>query len=344
MTTTEANVLKAGIYVAEKQVQPEIIEKPVPEKGEALIKVAYAGICGTDMMIYAGKHPRAKAPLVMGHEISGTIESIIDSNDFRTGDRVTVEPYLTCGKCAPCKSGQYHVCSTLRCIGIDRNGGFAEYVVVPVDRLHLLPDNLSDEEAALTEPLAVAVHTVRRSDLKVGDSVAILGAGPIGLLIGLVAKQAGASDIFISDISPYRLEVANQMGLTAINAKDANVKETVLSNTKGVGADVVFEVAGTQITAKQMVECIKFQGKVVVVSVFKQAPTVDLAAMHFKEISLTTTRCSNSNDFATAIQLMERKIIDVSPLISHKLPFNQIKQGFNYMENTDISLKVLFHP
>jgi 2-desacetyl-2-hydroxyethyl bacteriochlorophyllide A dehydrogenase len=336
--------MKAGMYVAEKTVQPASIEKPVPGEGEALIKVAYAGICGTDMMIYSGKHPRAKAPLVMGHEFSGTIELISGNNEFQKGDRVTVEPYLTCGTCAACRTGQYHVCATLRCIGIDRDGGFAEYVTVPVHRLHRLPDNVSDEEAALTEPLAVAVHTVRRSDLKIGDSVAILGAGPIGLLIGLVAKQAGASDIIISDISPYRLQIAKQLGFTSINSKEFDMKETVLSRTKGVGADVVFEVAGTQITARQMVECIKFQGKVVVVSVYKQAPVVDLTAMHFREISLTTTRCANSNDFATAIQLMERKIVDVRPLISHKLPLEQIKQGFENMENTDISLKVLFHP
>jgi (R,R)-butanediol dehydrogenase/meso-butanediol dehydrogenase/diacetyl reductase len=336
--------IKTGMYVAEKKVQFASIEKPVPGEGEALIKVAYAGICGTDMMIYAGKHPRAKAPLVMGHEFSGTIESIADQDDFKPGDRVTVEPYLTCGTCAACRAGQYHVCATLRCIGIDKDGGFSEYVAVPIHRLHHLPDNVSDDEAALTEPLAIAVHTVRRSDLKVGDSVAILGAGPIGLLIGLVARQAGASQIFISDISPYRLEIAKQFGFEAVNAKETDIKEVVLSNTKGVGADVVFEVAGTQSTAKQMIECIKFQGKVVVVSVYKQPPVVDLAAMHFREISLATTRCANSNDFATAIQLMEKKIIDVRPLISHRLPLEQVKQGFEDMENTEISLKVLFHP
>ncbi len=290
-----------------KKVQTESIEKPVAGEGEALIKVAYAGICGTDMMIFAGKHPRAKAPVVLGHEFSGTIESIADNDHFHRGDRVTVEPYLTCGTCAACLAGQYHVCATLRCIGIDKDGGFAEYVAVPIHRLHHLPNNVSDEEGALTEPLAIAVHTVRRSDLKVGDSVVILGAGPIGLLIGQVAKQAGASEIFISDISPYRLQVAKQMGFTAVHAKEEDIKEAVLSFTKGVGADIVFEVAGTQATANQMIQCIKYQGKIVVVSVYKQAPTIDLAAMHFREISLTTTRCANSNDFAIAIRLMEKK-------------------------------------
>ncbi|WP_019536823.1 zinc-dependent alcohol dehydrogenase [Paenibacillus ginsengihumi] len=336
--------MKAGKYLAERTVRPAAAEVPVPGEGEALIKVAYAGICGTDMMIYAGKHPRAKAPLIMGHEFSGTVESAVGLKQFRPGDRVTVEPYLTCGTCAACRAGQYHVCAVLRCIGIDRDGGFAEYVAVPEHRLHRLPDEVSDEEGALAEPLAVAVHTVRRSDLKIGDCVAILGAGPIGLLIGLVAKQAGAGEILISDISPYRLQIARQMGFTAINAKEADMTEAVLAHTNGVGADVVFEVAGTAVTAKQMIPCIKFQGKVVVVSVYKQAPAVDLAAMHFREVSITTTRCANSSDFATAIRLMATRAVDVRPLISHRLPLEQIEQGFAAMENTEISLKVLFHP
>ncbi|MFB5678334.1 zinc-binding dehydrogenase [Paenibacillus terreus] len=336
--------MKAGIFVAAKTVQPGTVEKPVPQDGQALIKVAYGGICGTDMMIYAGKHPRAQAPLVMGHEFSGVVEAVVNVQDFKPGDRVAIEPYLTCGKCAACRAGQSHVCATLRCIGIDRDGGFAEYVSVPADHLHRLPDSVSDEEGALVEPLAVAVHTVRRSDLKLGDSVAILGAGPIGLLIGMVAKQAGAGKVFISDISPYRLNTARQLGLTAINAREADITEAVMDYTNGVGADVVFEVAGTASTAKQMISCIKTQGKIVVVSVFKEPPAIDLAAMHFREISMTTTRCASSRDFATAIQLMEEKTVDVTPLISHKLSLEQIKQGFEVMENTELSLKVLFHP
>ncbi|CAH0343852.1 alcohol dehydrogenase catalytic domain-containing protein [Bacillus sp. CECT 9360] len=337
-------VMKAGLFVSEKSVMVADLEKPILQVGEALIKVSAAGICGTDMMIYFGKHPRAKAPLAMGHEFSGVIEQINGSSSFTIGDRVVVEPTLSCGKCEACATGQFHVCKTLKLIGIDMHGGFAEYTAVPLNRLHRIPDQLSDQHAALTEPVAVAVHTVRRSNLKIGDNVVILGGGPIGLLVGIMAKKAGAAQIIVSDISPYRLNKAKELGLTVLDAKKVNIADEVYSLTNGVGADITFEVAGTAVTAIQMVEVTKIQGQIVVVSVYKQPPTIDLAAMHFRETSLTTTRCYSRNDFEKAIQLMGSGMIDVSFIISHQLPLEKIKEGFELMENPDLSLKIILQP
>jgi (R,R)-butanediol dehydrogenase/meso-butanediol dehydrogenase/diacetyl reductase len=337
-------MMKAGLFLSEKKAAIGELEKPITKNGEALIKVSFAGICGTDMMIYFGKHPRAKAPLAMGHEFSGVIEDINGESEFSAGDRVVIEPTLNCGKCEACLAGQSHVCKNLKLIGIDKHGGFAEYTSVPIDRLHRIPAELSDAHAALAEPVAVAVHTVRRSNLKVGDNVAILGGGPIGLLIGLMAKRAGADQIMVSDISPYRLNKAKELGLIAIDAKEANVIEEIKQRTNGIGADVVFEVAGTQITANQMIEISRIQGQIVVVSVYKQAPVIDLAAMHFREISLTTTRCYSRGDFEKAIRLMATGMVDVAPFISHELPLEEIAKGFELMENPDVSLKILFQP
>lgn len=336
--------MRAGRYLGEKMIEVEELEVPTLHEGEVLLQVSYAGICGTDMMIYYGKHPRAKAPLVMGHEFSGVIVSMNGDIPFQLGERVVVEPTLHCGNCDACLAGQTQVCRTLRLIGIDYHGGFAEYVKVPFQRLHRIPKELSDSHAAVTEPLAVAVHTVRRSNLKVGDNAVILGGGPIGLLIGLVAREAGAGQIIVSDISPYRLEKARELGFTVVDAKKENVCEVVATLTNKVGADVVFEVAGTQVTAKQMIETIRTQGQIVVVSLFKQPPSVDLAAMHFREISLMTTRCYSRADFQTAIQFMANGRIDVSPIISHELSLEQIAEGFILMENPDDSLKVLIKP
>ncbi|MCO7174776.1 zinc-binding dehydrogenase [Sporolactobacillus kofuensis] len=336
--------MKAGLYLSEKNVAIDELKKPGIQENEALIKVSYAGICGTDMMIYKGKHPRAKAPLAMGHEFSGVIDEINGNSSFQVGDRIVVEPTISCGHCAACRSGNPHVCDSLGLIGIDWHGGFAEYVSVPLDRLHRVPDSLSDAFAALAEPLAVGIHTVRRSKLKVGDTVTILGAGPIGLIVGLVSKLAGAGNIFISDVSPFRLSKAEELGFIPIDAKKENIVDTVKQATNGKGSDIVFEVAGTDITTQQMIDSCKTQGHIVVVSVFKHKPMIDLAAMHFRELSLTTTRCYSSSDFETAIQMMATGQIDVEPLISHQLPLEQIKQGFELMADPEQSLKILFQP
>lgn len=336
--------MKAGLYISEKNVKVDTLEKPTLKRGEALIKVSSAGICGTDMMIYFGKHPRAKAPLAMGHEFSGMIEEINGESALNPGDRVVIEPTMSCGKCDACLSGNTHVCNTLGLIGIDSHGGFAEYAAVPLHRLHKIPDTLSDAHAALAEPVAVGIHTVRRSNVKVGDTVAVLGAGPIGLLIALTAKLAGADKIFISDISPYRLSKAEELGFIALDGRKINVVEEVMAATNGIGADVVFEVAGSNITADQMIHVCRTQGQIVVVSVYKQPPTIDLAAMHFRELSLTTTRCYSHSDFATAVSMMANGQIDVTPFISHQLSLDEIEKGFQLMTNPEESLKILIQP
>ena len=336
--------MKAGLYLSEKNVGIGELNRPVIKENEALIKVSYAGICGTDMMIYSGKHPRAKAPLAMGHEFSGRIQEINGDSPFKAGDEIVVEPTINCGHCAACRSGNPHVCDTLGLIGIDWHGGFAEYVAVPLDRLHKVPNGLSSAHAALAEPVAVGVHTVRRSNVKAGDTVAVLGAGPIGLIVGLIAKRAGASNVFISDISPFRLSKAKELGLIPVDARQNDIIHTVKEATGGIGADVVFEAAGTNQTTQQMIDACRTHGQIVVVSVFKQKPLIDLAAMHFRELSLTTTRCYHSSDFETAITMMATGHIDVNPLISHQLPLDEIQKGFELMADSEKSLKILFTP
>ena len=333
--------MKAAQYFSTENIKISDVQKPDIVEGEALIKVSYTGVCGTDMMIYSGKHPRAVSPLIMGHEFSGVIENIKGNSNFKKGDCVTVEPTISCGQCKACLSGSYHVCENLKLIGIDMDGGFAEYVRVPIHRLHIVPDNLSMELAALAEPLAVAVHTVRRSTLKVGQDVVILGAGPIGLLIGIVARMNGANNIFISDISEFRLNKAKKLGFHAINDKKMDSVNEIMKKTNGRLIDVVFETAGIQKTVDQAVNIIKTQGKIVIVSVFKTNPKISLADMHFREISLTTTRCYSSDDFKTAIDIMSSEKIDFSIVISHELPINQVGKAFSLMKNTEDSLKVL---
>lgn len=334
--------MKAITYVGEEKLSLKDIDVPQIANGEALVKVSYGGICGTDMMIYAGVHPRAQSGLVMGHEFSGEISEVKGKSSFKSGDSVAINPIRSCGTCVPCKSGNYHICENLRYIGIDLDGGFAEYVKIPIENLHTLSNQVKQDEAAVIEPLAVAIHTVVRSTFKVGDTVTILGAGPIGILIGIIAKLSGAAKVIISDISDYRLKVAASYGLHPVDAKEKDLIEEVKETTKGIGSDVVFEVAGNQITADQMIGAIKTQGEIMVVSVYKKPPMIDLAKMHFREISLSTTRCFSPKDFEAAIQFIEEGRIDIEGLISHRLPVESFEEGFQLVKKSTDSLKVLF--
>jgi threonine dehydrogenase-like Zn-dependent dehydrogenase len=179
--------MKAALYKDIKKVETGEIKKPEIKDKEALIKVKYAGICGTDIHIYKGLHPRATAPLVMSHEFSGIVEEIgTKRKDIKMGDRVVINPLISCGNCFPCREGHPHICPNLNLVGIDQNGGFAEYTKVNSDKLFKIPDALPMDLAALMEPVAVAVHAVRKSKLSLGDKVAVIGGGPIGQLISQI--------------------------------------------------------------------------------------------------------------------------------------------------------------
>ncbi|MGY4688560.1 zinc-dependent alcohol dehydrogenase [Salibacterium sp. K-3] len=334
--------MKAGIFKDKESVRVIDKEIPAPGSNEALIKVAFAGICGTDMMIYAGLHPRAETGLIMGHEFSGRVEKIGSSSSVEKGARVAVNPLISCGYCYACVRGQNHICANLQYIGIDTDGGFADYVNVPEENLHPLEKGVSDDEAALIEPLAVAVHSIRKSQLRFGDVVLVLGAGPIGILIAMLSQKAGASKVIISDVSDFRLRAAEKLGFRTVNAETTDVVNETKDNTEGVGADVVFEAAGNQSTADQTIEAIKPQGEILVISVYKMPPQINLAKMHFREISLKTTRCFSNDDFKKAVLLLKNKEINVQEIISHKIPLSNFKEGFELMKNTNESLKVLF--
>src|SRR5665811_836311 len=194
------NRMKAAVWTATDQV--EVTDVPLPEvpNGWALVKVAYNGICGTDLAILHGKHPRATAPLIMGHEISGWVERA-GATGPDAGTLVVAEPLISCGECRSCKNGLTHVCRRLGLYGIDAPGGMAQYVALPPEVLHAVPDGVDLRMATLAEPLAVAVHALERSGMERGDVVAVYGAGPIGILTALVARHEGAAAVVITAVS-----------------------------------------------------------------------------------------------------------------------------------------------
>jgi len=224
--------MKAVVWTAPGSVETRRLPVPSPGAGEAVVRVRAAGICGTDLSILNGKHPRARAPLVMGHELSGEVAETGEGvTALRVGDRVVCEPLISCGACHACRSGYPWVCQKLGLYGIDRDGAFAEYVSVAASSLRPIPDTVDDRLGALVEPMAVAVHAVRLSSLRVGDDVCILGGGPIGLLIAVVARLAGPARLFLTEREPYRIDLARGFGLDVIDAGSRDVEREVAERT-----------------------------------------------------------------------------------------------------------------
>jgi len=322
-----------------------VMDRPVPQptQDQVLIKVAFAGICGSDLSIVAGKHPRARPPLVMGHEFSGTVAALPPEthSDLKVGDRVTVYPLLSCGRCYVCRMGLPHVCRDLRLLGIDTDGAFAEYVLAAEDAVLRIPDALSDAEGALIEPLAVCIHAAHMSRLAVGDTVVVTGAGPIGLLMAMVARASGAAHIIVTEVALPRIAAAQGLGFTVLNAADPNLVAQVLELTRGQGGDVVFEASGHPSVTPYLLDLVRIRGQIVQLGIFKEPVAIDLRALNFHEVDLIGSRVYTLEDFDRAIHLAAEGRVDLKPMITTVLPLDEGVNGFRTAADAT-SLKVIF--
>ena len=313
-----------------------------PASGEVQLKIAHCGICGTDLHIYHGAmDARVQMPLVMGHEMSGTVHKLgAGVNDYSVGDPVVVMPLAPCGNCPACVAGHSHICHNLDFLGIDTPGAFQSYWTVPAYTLHLMPDHLSLKHGALIEPLAVACHDVRLAGVKAGDQVVVLGGGPIGMLVALVSHNAGA-EVLVSEINPYRVDLANQLGLDALNPTEVDLIKLVMQRTKGTGADIVFEVSGSQAGASVMTELLRTRGLAVVVAIFAQQPKIDLFRFFWRELRLQGVRVYESEDFSAAIELAAQGALPLDELITDIRPLQELQSGFEDMAKGGRIMKIL---
>jgi (R,R)-butanediol dehydrogenase/meso-butanediol dehydrogenase/diacetyl reductase len=334
--------MKAAYYHGEKTIKTgeSVPRKPGPD--EVRIHVAYCGVCGTDLHIFkGGMDKRVSMPQVIGHEMSGEIAEVGSNvKGWSPGDRVVVRPLNPCGSCPACKAGHSHVCYNLKFLGIDTPGAFQRSWTVPAHTLHRLPAHLSYDLAALIEPVAVACHDIRRGELRPGEEAVVIGGGPIGLLIGLVGKQAGAR-ILISEVNPFRLNLAKEMGLETVNPKDTDLSEFVLKRTGGTGADAVFEVTGTAAGAAAMTPLVRVRGRIVVVGVFGDPPKVDLFRFFWRELHLCGARVYEAEDFEKAIDLAARGAFPLERLISARWPVTELQKAFEQIEAGTDLMKVL---
>ena len=332
--------MKAIQFLGANQIDVCDNEIPELEEGHVLIKVAYAGICGSDLNIYAGTHPRAKKSLIMGHEFSGVVER--GSEKFPKGTRVTVYPLISCGNCEPCTSGNEHVCNTLGLYGIDAAGGMAEYVQIPEDKLIALPENISMKMGAFIEPVAVTVHAVRETGFNSGDNAIIFGCGTIGLCLALTLKTFGARNILLVETDASRRVLAKEMGFEVVNPMEENLGEIVVKRTNGNGYDRVYDCAGAQPVADCLLDVVKVKGEIVIVASYKKPPHMPFFKGMAKEVSINFVRVYRKKDFAIAAELIEKEPF-YEKIITNVLPLENAQEGFDLLLTPGTgAVKVMF--
>ena len=335
--------MKAAVFTGEPGVQFCEVPKPEISRDEALIQVHSVGICGGDLFICSGKNPRVKPPVIPGHEVVGEIREIQTNTDtaLEVGDRVAVVPNVSCGTCSPCQRGLRHLCSALQVLGAQTDGGYAEYMKVPVSNLLRIPNKLTFETAVLAEPVAVAVHAVRCAQVDIGDRAVVIGAGPIGLLVAQVARLAGCISVVVVDLQETRLRTAQQLGFETILASQVNPVDAVQAMTDGAGMDVVFECVGHPSTIPQLTVMAKEQGQIVVVGLFKELASIDWFQVQRKEQRLTGAWMYHTGDFVRALTLLEETGLAAERLISHTFPIEEAQEALNTAQNGKDSMKVV---
>lgn len=316
----------------------EIVE---PGPGEVRLRVAYSGICGTDVHIAGGAMAhRLRPPQVIGHEMSGVVDSIgADVEGFAVGDEVVVRPLDSRGE-TPADRGMSHICRALKFLGIDTPGAFQEFWTVPSFTLHKLPAGADLMLFALTEPLAVAVHDVRRGEVQAGETVVVIGGGPIGLLVALVARSSGGR-VIVSEINPERRDLAEQLGLEAVSPALVDLPEYVGESTGGAGADVVFEVSGSIAGAAVMTQLAGIRGRVVVVAIFPEPPEVSLFDVFWKELQVRGARVYEPQDFDRAIDLIAAGSLPLERLVTSVEPLERLPLLFETRDERSSDVKIL---
>lgn len=340
--------IKAAVLHGIDDVRVEEVDFPQMKEGEVLIKMKSVGVCGSDVHYY--KHGKigpyvVEKPMILGHECAGEIVEVAkDVKGFKPGDRVAIEPGYTCRRCVYCKTGRYNLCPDVTFMATPPvDGAFVEYVSWPADFVFHLPDNMTFAHGALMEPLAVGMHAVRRSRLKPGEPIVILGAGTIGLVTILSAKAAGAGEIIVADLEDVRLEMAKKLGATkTINASKEKTVEVVKDLTQGLGTDVVFETAGSVPTTQQTIELVKRGGRIVWVGLAGEdvfpIPVIDAID---KELDIMGI-FRYANVYPYAIQLVSTGRMNVDPLVTHHFNLDDVKEALEVAhERRDGAVKVM---
>lgn len=346
--------MKAARWHKARDIRIEDVPTPVPGPGQVKIKVKWTGICGSDLHEYVAgpifvpvDKPHAVsdevAPIVMGHEFSGEVAEVGEGvTKVKPGDRVVVEPILSCGKCPACQHGKYNLCEDLGFHGLSGGGGgFSAYTVVGERWTHKMPEGLSFEQGALVEPAAVALHAVRLSSLKAGGTAAVFGAGPIGLLVIEALRVAGATSIYVVELSEQRGAKAKELGATAVIDPSKEDAAARIKELSGGGVDVAFEVTGVPAVLQQCIDATRYEGETVIVSIWEKEASFQPNTVVLKEKTLKGI-IAYRDIFPAVMDLMVQGYFSAERLVTKRIALDDIvAEGFETLVNEKTQIKIL---
>ena len=345
---TIPKLMDAAVLYGPEDLRYEQIPTPSPNPDDALIQISMNGLCGSDIHFFEHGELgpfKVTKPYVPGHEASGrVVREAASGKGPHVGQRVAIEPGIPCRQCEYCKTGRYNLCPDVIFLSAPPvNGTFSNFVAIPADFVHLLPDAIDDESGAFIEPVSVAIQACNRGDLKAGDSVAIVGAGPIGLVTYLVARAYGADPIYLIDGLENRLALGKKMGANdVLNFKEGEVTAAFMELTSGAGVDVVIDASGSSQGCAQTPQLCSLGGKIILVGWPETSP-VQFPIQHVLEKEINVYGVNRyCNTYPTAISLMASGKLDINPLISHRYPFPEICDVVQFAaKNKNLTMKIM---
>jgi len=335
--------MRQAIMIQPGQIQFRDVPKPTPKPGEVLISIRRIGVCGSDIHVYHGLHPYTGYPVVQGHEVAGLIAEVGEGvTGFAPGDPVVFMPQLTCGKCYPCTHGMDHICDNLKVHGFQTDGAAQDFFPIQASKVLKVPAPITLDQAAMIEPVSVAVHAVRRPEAITGPAgriagqkVLVLGAGTIGNLVAQTAVALGAETVLISDVSEYKLAKARVCGLQhTVNPTRADIGAAILKAFGPDKADLILECVGVQDTITTAITHARKGSTIVIVGVFGKKPVVDLGWVQDRELRLFGTLMYQKPDYETAIELVAKGAIHLGDMITHRFAFTDYLAAYQAIEQS----------
>lgn len=338
--------MRQAILVEPKHIEFKEVAEPKAADltaHQVLVNIKRIGICGSEIHSYHGLHPATFYPVIQGHEYSGVVMAVgSEVTVCKPGDHITARPQLVCGKCNPCKRGQYNVCEHLRVQAFQADGAAQDFFVVDDDRVAKLPEGMSLDYGAMIEPSAVGAHASNRTDVK-GKNVVVSGAGTIGNLIAQFCIARGAKNVLITDVSDLRLAKARECGIKhTLNITKKTLKEAAQELFGEEGYQVGFEVAGVEVSIRSLMETIEKGSDIVVVAVFAKDPALSMFYLGEHELRLIGSMMYRHEDYLTAIDYVNKGIVNLKPLVSNRFAFEEYDDAYKFIDtHRETSMKVL---